>query len=152
MKLLMKHFLLSIYTFRARALFIGLFVICGNMGYAQNIRYVDASKVPGVSQNGTTWAKAYPTLKEALEVAHTDISIEEIHVAQGTYYPTGMQSGTDRDLTFGLYRGNLKLLGGFPTGGGSRNIKANPTILSGEINNAARTDDNSRRWRSDCQQ
>jgi hypothetical protein len=136
----MKNLLQSCFSLRTPAMIIYFLIMFVGEGYAQHIRYVDASKAPGASQNGTNWAKAYPTLKEALDVANSDPSIEEIHVAMGTYYPTGGQSGSDRDMAFGFYRGNLKVLGGFPTGGGIRDIKSNPTILSGEINTAATTD------------
>jgi hypothetical protein len=108
---------------------------------SQSIRYVDAARTTG---NGQSWANAYPTLKAALDEANGNTSITEIRVAKGTYYPTGDQIGTDRNAAFGIYRRNLSILGGYPTGGvGPRNWDANPTILSGEINNPSDQKDNS---------
>lgn len=106
-----------------------------------NIRYVDATRSSG---NGQSWANAYPTLKEALIEANSNTAIKEIRVAKGTYYPTGDQTGDDRNATFGIYRRDLAVLGGYPSGGaGPRNWDANPTILSGEINNPNSKTDNS---------
>ena len=95
------------------------------------IRYVDESRPS--SGAGTSWATAYKTLAEAMNAANTNSSITEIHVARGTYFPTGNQSNTNRDSAFTIIRGGLKLLGGFPAGGGARDILANFTILSGDI-------------------
>ena len=38
-----------------------------------------------------------------------------------------------RDETFVIKRGGIRLLGGYPTGGGTRNISSNTTILSGDL-------------------
>src|SRR5690606_8616993 len=40
-------------------------------------------------------------------------------------------------------RGGLKLLGGYPTGGGTRDVLANRVYLDGNINNPADSTDNS---------
>ena len=140
----MKHILQRLLSCRRLATLVLLWVLQTSISNAQNIRYVDASKSAGAGQDGTTWAKAFPTLREATDLAWSDFSIKEIHVAKGTYYPTGEQSGTDRDRTFGIGRIGLKVLGGFPTGGGIRDWVSNLTILSGEIGDPNTKEDNSR--------
>src|SRR5690606_22309044 len=71
-------------------------------------------------------------------------AINTIHIAKGTYYPTGNQNGTDRNAAFLIpKRGGIEIYGGYPNGGGTRNIQANPTILSGDIGNPDDKTDNS---------
>jgi predicted outer membrane repeat protein len=66
--------------------------------------------------------------------ANNDASITEIHVTEGTYYPSGYKIDMNEDASFFIYRGGLKLYGGYPPHGvGRRNIKNHPTILSGEL-------------------
>ena len=101
--------------------------------------YVDQSI--SSSDNGASWATAYKTLDEALYVAHKCPCVTTINVAAGTYKPTkkpyenGVEITTAdaRDVTFHL-RNGVAMYGGFPNGGGTRNIAANPTILSGDFN------------------
>ena len=112
-------------------------------GHAQTTLYVDSS----VSSSGTgsSWASAYKTLNEALVAANaasTTIKYR-INIAMGTYYPTGAQTGTNRDSTFLIARPGVALWGGYPSGGGSINVASNPTNLSGEIGAASGTGDNS---------
>lgn len=105
------------------------------------IVYVDKSvATPG---NGDTWENALPYLSDAIQSAKTNTTIREIHVAAGTYYPTGEQSGTNRDSSFVILRGGLKLFGGYPNGGGVRNFVTNKTVLSGNINETENATDNS---------
>ncbi len=107
----------------------------------QTIRYVDASRA--TSGNGTAWNTAYKTLTEALTAANANTAITGIHVAKGTYYPTGSQSATDRDASFTITRGGLSIYGGYPSGGGERDYALNPTLLSGDIGKIGVTTDNS---------
>jgi hypothetical protein len=101
--------------------------------------YVDQSV--SSSGNGSTWATALKTLDEALFIAHNCSGVTTINVAAGTYSPTkkpyasGVEMTTSdaRDVTFHLPNG-VALYGGFPNGGGTRNIATNPTILSGDFN------------------
>jgi hypothetical protein len=92
---------------------------------------------------GDSWAAAYQTLKEALDIANANASVTTINVAAGTYYPTGAQTGTDRNATFALTRSNLKIYGGYNATNGTRNLATNPTILSGDIGTLNNDTDNS---------
>jgi predicted outer membrane repeat protein len=91
------------------------------------------------SGDGTTWATAFKTLQEALQLNCP--SVTQIWVAAGTYYPTADATGNlspanARTKTF-VMKNNLAIYGGFPNDGtgsmANRNWTTNPTILSGEI-------------------
>ncbi|KAI9438864.1 pectin lyase fold/virulence factor [Russula earlei] len=105
--------------------------------------YVDSSVVS--SGTGNSWASPFKTFSEAFTAANIPGSpVDSILVAKGTYYPTGAQSGTDRAASFVIRQsGAIKLYGGYATGGGTRNIKVYPTILSGDIGTANDNGDNS---------
>lgn len=107
-----------------------------------HIRHVDAENGDD-NDDGITWATAFKTLSHALSVANTDTGIESVLVAKGTYYPTGMATGTNRESTFNIGRGGIKLYGGYHAGTGERNLVANTTILSGAIGNTDLATDNS---------
>ena len=89
--------------------------------------YVDVD-VHCVAFCGSSWATAYPSLQTALAAA---TSGDRIWVAEGVYYP----GVADRASTFTLKDG-VAIYGGF---NGTedrlvqRDITANPTILSGDI-------------------
>ncbi|MBI3919811.1 MAG: choice-of-anchor D domain-containing protein, partial [Armatimonadetes bacterium] len=93
--------------------------------------YVDAAA--SGANNGTSWANAYTDLQVALTAA---VSGDTINVAKGTYKPT---TGSNRSATFQLKSG-VTLLGGYPTGGGTRDPAANVTTLSGDIGGAGSSD------------
>ncbi len=108
---------------------------------AAGIVYVDAAiTVPG---NGSSWTQALKFLSDATVAAETNTAIQEIRVAEGTYYPTGLQSESNRDSSFAIIRGGLKVYGGYPNGGGTRDYIAHPTVMSGDINVAGDSLDNS---------
>ena len=97
--------------------------------HAANVRY----SRPSASGTGncSSWANAC-TLQAALTGA---VSSDEIWAAAGTYKPTTL--GTDRSATFQLIDG-VALYGGFAgteTARNQRNLAANVTILSGDIDN-----------------
>ncbi|PSK95257.1 choice-of-anchor Q domain-containing protein [Taibaiella chishuiensis] len=101
-------------------------------GKAQNKWYVDSAATG--ANNGTSWVNAFRYLSDATHAARSSSTSDTIFVAKGTYYATGPQSGTNRDTAFIFTRGNLAVLAGYPTGGGTvRNAKANPVILSANI-------------------
>jgi hypothetical protein len=114
------------------------------------VRHVDANAPVGVN-DGVTWGTAFNFLKDGIAVALPD---DEIWVAQGTYRPDQSESdpgGSDlRGDTFNLLK-NLKIFGGFPTGGGAgggdnfaaRDPELYTTILSGNIGDPLLSTDNS---------
>jgi hypothetical protein len=113
-------------------LFLALFLLSAHSAWAVDI-YVDQN-ADGQFHNGTSWTNAYTDLQSALATANNE---DTIYVAQGTYKP-----GTDRAATFQLING-VTLLGGYPTGGGTRDPKTNVTTLSGDIGTPRDSSDNS---------
>ena len=85
--------------------------------------YVDRSATSGAN-NGSSWANAYTNLQTALGTA---TSGDQIWVARGAYTP-----GTTQVSSFVLKDG-VGLYGGYPAGGGTRDVAANVTVLSGDI-------------------
>ncbi len=110
-----------------------------------NIIYVN--KNASGANDGTSWADAFNYLVDALEEAYFCSNVNEIWVAQGTYYPDegfGITVG-ERDASFVITEG-LSIYGGFAGGEGSianRDWENNLTVLSGEIGSIATTGDNS---------
>ena len=95
-----------------------------------NIIYVNAANTG--TQNGTSWAKAFKCLQDALEVARRCNTVTQIWVAGGTYYPD--EGGTVNNSF--QPRGGLAIYGGFvgtETLLSQRTLSAPPSILSGEI-------------------
>ncbi len=127
-----------------RTLMAALFLCSAFSANAQQIDlYVDS--IQSVSGVGTSWSTAYKTLGEALVVANANRTsgvYYNINIAKGTYYPTGIQSDTNRNASFLITRG-IRLLGGYPTGGGTRQFSTNPTVLSGDIGTPSDSTDNS---------
>ncbi|MBU2916011.1 LamG-like jellyroll fold domain-containing protein [Reichenbachiella agariperforans] len=82
------------------------------------------------NNDGSSWADAFTSLKAATDYATA--SGDTIWVAQGTY----KADASDRTASFVLQKG-VKLFGGFvgtETQLSERNWRANPTILSGDLN------------------
>ncbi len=106
-----------------------------------NTLHVNTSVIGGTG-DGSTWANAYASLSDALAKAHTCTNIKTIKVAAGTYKPTkkpfnaGAEITTTdgRDVTFHIPDG-VKIEGGYNAATNSRDITANVTILSGDIDN-----------------
>ncbi|MEI6140339.1 MAG: right-handed parallel beta-helix repeat-containing protein, partial [Mariniphaga sp.] len=91
------------------------------------------------SGNGSSWANAFTSLKNAIAAASSPY---EIWVAKGTYYPT---TGTDRTISFNMKEG-VNIYGGFAgteTSLSQRSISTNETILSGDIGTKGDNSDNS---------
>lgn len=103
---------------------------------AQNVLYVDDDAPAG--GNGATWGTAYRYLQDALSAAQASGGVvNEIRIARGVYKPdrgVGKTVGS-RSMAFPLVGVTLK--GGFAGLGsrnpGSRNIRVNETILSGDL-------------------
>ncbi|WP_299671805.1 choice-of-anchor Q domain-containing protein [uncultured Polaribacter sp.] len=108
-----------------------LFFLLTLTNSAQSRIYVNASAASG--GDGTSWATAYNSLQSALIVANT-----EIWIASGTYKP----DVSDENIRFTI-PSNTTLLGGFngsETLASQRDWNANPTILSGDLNNSNAAD------------
>jgi hypothetical protein len=108
--------------------------------------YVDG----GVTASGAggAWTTALKTVWEALTIANGCPGVNEIWVKAGTYYPmvSMLTQATSRDSSFRIVRNGIKIYGGFAgteTQLSSRNVTANPTILSGDINAVNDNTDNS---------
>ncbi|MEM1084455.1 MAG: right-handed parallel beta-helix repeat-containing protein [Verrucomicrobiota bacterium] len=91
--------------------------------------FVDDDAAP--AGDGMAWGTAFDNLQDALAAASSG---DFILVARGTYFPDvgGTAVNDDRNETFQLKDG-VEIYGGFPNGGGSRNLAAHRTILSGDI-------------------
>ncbi|MCW5908757.1 MAG: T9SS type A sorting domain-containing protein [Chitinophagales bacterium] len=107
----------------------------------QHVIYVDGARAS--SGNGSSWDRAFRSLTEALNVANYCNSIDSILVAKGHYYPAAYQASTNRKATFSIQRSGLFLKGGYPNGGGDRNLSANNTFLNGDIGMSNNASDNS---------
>ncbi|WP_420572218.1 choice-of-anchor Q domain-containing protein [Kordia sp.] len=84
------------------------------------------------ADDGTSWNNAFTKLEDALATATGN---DQVWVAQGTYVPTTTNTNT-RKATFSVLTGT-KLYGGFngtETAISERDIEANLTILSGDLN------------------
>lgn len=100
---------------------------------AKTVYVNGAVTTPG---DGSSWAKAFQYLRDALDVT---VSGDQIFVAKGVYYPDDGKSGSfgDRELAFEL-KGQL-IYGGFvgtETSLTERDPDLNETVLSGAIWNS----------------
>jgi predicted outer membrane repeat protein len=91
---------------------------------------------PGPVHDGTSWAKAYVSLQDAISASSADTK-NEIWVADGTYNPTERTAPDDpRSATFQLKAG-VVIYGGFTgtneTQLNQRDFNTNKVILSGDL-------------------
>ena len=107
---------------------------------AKTIIYVDAASVGSV-RDGTSWARAYRCLPDALAAAE-GVAEVQIWVRAGIYHPDdsdeGLVSEGDRTVSFVL-RDEVDVYGGFagnetPADFDLRNPHRNVTTLSGDLN------------------
>lgn len=99
---------------------------------AASIIYVDANAAG--TNNGSSWANAYNKLQDAMAAASSG---DQIWVSAGIYYPDeGLsQTNDNRNSSFELVD-DIEIYGGFAgteTLLSQRNVAANPTKLSGDI-------------------
>ena len=110
----------------------------GGVVPVQKTLYVDGNAVG--AGDGTSWANAFTTLQPAIAAARDG---DLIKVADGTYKPT---TTTARAVSITL-RNNVTIQGGYAGYGAAnpdaRDIKAYPTILSGDIGTIGFNADNS---------
>ncbi len=97
------------------------------------IVYVD--EMASGNNDGSSWTDAFTDLQDALALGEDT----QIYVAQGTYYPTSTSS---RGIYFNIAN-HVSIFGGYPTGGGTPDPMAYPTILSGDIDGDGTSDGNS---------
>jgi len=87
------------------------------------------------ANNGTSWTDAFTDLRVALAfAANSNGAVREVWVSAGTYTPAG--PGGDRSALFRVPN-HVAVLGGFAgteTSRVQRDIEANPTVLSGDLN------------------
>ncbi|MES2649351.1 MAG: right-handed parallel beta-helix repeat-containing protein [Bacteroidota bacterium] len=86
--------------------------------------YVDAAA--NGKGDGSGWTNAYRSFYEALQVYNGCIAIDSVLIAAGTYMPP-------LGVPFVVSKTSGVLLGGYPTGGGTRNATSNPVIIKGEM-------------------
>ncbi|MEL7472297.1 MAG: choice-of-anchor Q domain-containing protein [Planctomycetota bacterium] len=101
--------------------------------FASAVCYVDASRPTGGV--GNAWDEAFSDLQNAIAFVRATrncLNIQAILIAEGTYTPT--QPNGARSASFELADG-VNLFGGYPTGGGTPDPAAHPTILSGDFKN-----------------
>jgi hypothetical protein len=107
--------------------------------------HVDASV--GNSGDGTSWAQAFKTLGEALHKSSICGNPDSILVAEGTYFPDRPANNqiktepNNRANSFSMLP-KVKLLGGYPKGGGNRDPVKHLTILSGDLGTTGVANDN----------
>jgi predicted outer membrane repeat protein len=110
---------------------------------AGNVKiYVDSSNTSG-SQTGASWATAFSDLQNAIDLA---LPGDTILMAAGTYFPSEYPRNcvgciNDRYFTF-HFKDSTVIIGGYPNGGGQRNILLNETILDGDIDSINYESDN----------
>lgn len=98
------------------------------------VYYVDSDATGAAT--GLSWTDAFTTVQDALAAA---ASGDEIWVAEGVYYPDegSGQTNNDRNATFQLKNG-VTIYGGFAgteTALEQRDLQANVTVLSGDVDN-----------------
>ncbi|MBV8819446.1 MAG: hypothetical protein JO022_13895, partial [Acidobacteriaceae bacterium] len=101
-------------------------IACSTVAHA--VCYVDAAATG--AKDGSSWNDAYPSLQAALH----DRTAKEIWVRRGVYKPT---TTSDQTISFAVSLGT-QVYGGFAGSETSRDARdpvANPTILSGDIDN-----------------
>ncbi|HMP91247.1 MAG TPA: right-handed parallel beta-helix repeat-containing protein, partial [Phnomibacter sp.] len=90
--------------------------------------YVDATATNGTNE-GTSWVNAFTNLQAAINDMNFcpgTVDYLIVHIAANTYtFPP--------EIPIALNSQNVRIFGGYPPGGGTRNFAANPVILKGNI-------------------
>src|SRR5690606_36194213 len=87
---------------------------------------------------------AYTSLSAALNHANTNLSIDSVLVAKGTYKPETVAGSETDDIfkTFFISRSGISVIGGYANGGGVRDVTRYSTMLNGNIGNLNDREDN----------
>lgn len=105
--------------------------------------YVDAAAAG--ANDGSSWPDAFVALQDAFDVVNLHPGTDyTIRVAAGVYVPDEDQVDSDgaggldhtpgnRSERFTLTRDGVTVEGGYPPGGGPRDIASHPTVLSGDL-------------------
>jgi fibronectin type 3 domain-containing protein len=98
--------------------------------------YVDQNATG--ANDGSSWGDAYVHLQDAVDSVNVNPATDyEIRVAEGTYYPDedsdGDHTSDDPSESFRIEVDDVSLLGGYPSGGGTRDPEVHQTVLSGDI-------------------
>ncbi len=115
--------------------FLGcLLAATGSFAQGGTVYYVNAATGSDAAIGTGSWSNAFKTLQKALQTAGSGA---QIWVAKGTYYPDegGGKTNNDRNAAF-VMKNDLSIYGGFAGEEAqlsARNWTANPTILSGDI-------------------
>lgn len=107
----------------------------------RRVRFVDASAP--TNQSGDSWSHAHKYLQDAL---NAPTCFDTIYLAEGLYYPDEGAGLTNNNqaLSF-LIDQSIVIVGGYPAGGGTRDLGTYQSILSGDIEKDGVTDgENSR--------
>lgn len=118
-------------------LLLGLMILAASVSARAQIIFVDADATG--TNNGTSWANAFPDLQDALAMASAG---DEVWVAEGFYVPT---STADRSISFVLLDG-ISVYGGFNGTEATREERdwtLYESILSGDIRIPGDSTDNS---------
>jgi hypothetical protein len=108
------------------------------MTHYRNIKYVDHTAT-GI-ESGDVWGQAYKELQDALVL---NTCTDTIYIANGTYYPDeGTNQSNNNQTSRFLLDDIVVLMGGYPSGGGTRNLTSHVTILSGDLDKNGVTDAN----------
>jgi hypothetical protein len=116
------------------ALMAILALVCGADGA---VWHVDIDATTGAN-DGTSWANAFRgagALHAALDAAQPG---DELWIAEGTYLPTPARGDDERAIVLFEVDKEMRLLGGFPSGGGDRTLAArdpalHATVLSADL-------------------
>ncbi|MES2650031.1 MAG: hypothetical protein V4717_24355 [Bacteroidota bacterium] len=89
-----------------------------------SVLYVDQQATG--QNNGSSWKNAFTSLTAAINKMNVTMGVDSILVAAGTYT-------SNPNATFVFNKLSSVILGGYPTGGGSRNAAVNVVVLQGLV-------------------
>jgi hypothetical protein len=103
---------------------MGAYEVEGSAPAPPKVLYVDVTAKG--NNDGSSWANAFISLANAFNVMNTTPSVEEVHIAWGIHE-------SPAEIPFTIDRPNVLILGGYPSGGGTRNPASFPVFFKGEV-------------------